>query len=43
MLQNLYTVIRREIRIWRNRPIYFLGSVGVMLCRPWWRPNVVGV
>ena len=31
MLQNLYTVIRREIRIWRNRPIYFLGSVGVML------------
>ena len=31
MLQNLYNVIRREIRIWRNRPIYFLGSVGVML------------
>ena len=31
MLQNLYTVIRREIRIMRNRPIYLLGSVGVML------------
>ena len=31
MLQKLYTVIRREIRIMRNRPIYFLGSVGVML------------
>jgi ABC-2 type transport system permease protein len=31
MLQNLYNVIRREIRIWCNRPIYFLGSVGVML------------
>lgn len=31
MLRNIYNVIRREIRIWRNRPIYVLGSVGVML------------
>ena len=31
MLQNLYKVIRREIRIMHSRPIYLLGSVGVML------------
>ena len=31
MLQHFYNVIRREIRILRSRPIYVLGSVGVML------------
>ena len=31
MLQKLYKVIQREIRIMRSRPIYLLGSVGVML------------
>ena len=31
MLRKIYKVIQREIRILRNRPIYILGSVGVML------------
>ena len=31
MLQKLYKVIQREIRIMHNRPIYLVGSVGVML------------
>ena len=31
MLRKLYKVIQREIRIMHNRPIYLVGSVGVML------------
>lgn len=29
-IRKIYRVIRREIRIWAHRPIYLLGSVGVM-------------
>ena len=28
--KNTYSVIRRELRIWARRPIYFLGTVAVM-------------
>ena len=27
---NIWTVVRRELRIWLRRPVYLLGSVGVM-------------
>lgn len=28
--QNIWAVVRREVRIWIRRPVYFLGSVGTI-------------
>ena len=28
--QNIWTIVLRELRIWLRRPVYLLGSVGVM-------------
>ena len=28
--QNIWAVVRRELRIWRRRPVYLLGSIGTI-------------